>query len=80
MASGALPSPPGMKFFFYALKGNDYNPDENVLFLFQMIIINSTGDVTLNIKSSTNDLKIIHSFIDVLKNGLNEYSPSYVNA
>ncbi len=80
MASGALPSPPGMKFFFYAKEEEEVlrNTPGN-LFLVQMVIINSSGDVSITLKSSTQDQKNITSFIETLKGGLAEFSPSYAS-
>jgi hypothetical protein len=72
MASGALPSPPGMKFFLYAHEENG-----GALFLVQMVIITASGDVTVSLKSSTQDQTLIHGFCETLKSGLAEFSPSY---
>lgn len=74
MASGAVPTPPGMKFFFYAQEENTAT-----LFLVQMVIVTSSGDVTVSIKSSSQDQTLIHQFCEILKNGLAEFSPSYAS-
>ncbi len=74
MASGALPSPPGMKFFLYAHEANGA-----ALFLVQMVIITASGDVSVSIKSSSQDQKLIQDFCESLKSGLAEFSPSYVS-
>lgn len=74
MASGAVPTPPGMKFFFYAQEENN-----GALYLVQMVIVTSSGDVTVSIKSSSQDQKHIQNFCEILKNGLAEFSPSYVS-
>lgn len=75
MASGPLPpSPstgPGLKFFLFAAEPDDLlTNSEGGLFLAQMILMNSTGEVTANIKSTSNQPDAIKLFIEILKKAL----------
>jgi hypothetical protein len=76
MASGAQPSPPGMKFFLYAKEEEDIlrNTGGGV-FLVQMVIITSSGDVSVVIKTSSADPSAVGNFVAMLKRGLDEFSP-----
>jgi len=71
MASGPLPSgtPPGLKFFLYAGEVGDLlSNTDGALFLAQIII--SPGDVTANIKTTSNQPQSIKDFLDILKTSL----------
>ena len=77
MASGALPSPPGMKFFFYATEEEDIlrNTGGGV-FLAQVVIVTSSGDVSMVCKTSSRDAQAATHFVEMIKRGLAEFSPS----
>lgn len=76
MASGAQPSPPGMKFFLYAKEEEDIlrNTGGGV-FLVQMTIITASGDVSIVLKTSSTDPSSPSKFVAMLKKGLDEFSP-----
>jgi len=77
MASGALQSPPGMKFFFYASQEDDILRNiSGGVFLAQMIIVTASGDVSVVVKTSNPDPNAVGHFCDILKKGLAEFSPS----
>ncbi|CAE7835972.1 unnamed protein product, partial [Symbiodinium microadriaticum] len=77
MASGAQPSPPGMKFFLYAKEDEDILRNTGGgLFLAQLVIITASGDVSLLLKTSSRDANAVPHFVEMLKRGLDEFSPS----
>ena len=69
MASG--PSPGGMKFFLYAK-----TVEEQDLFLVQLVLEASSGDMAATLKASSSDPQRVAQLLATLKQGLHVFSPN----
>jgi hypothetical protein len=75
MASG--PTPTGMKLFLYALTAGDMLMGTGGdLFLIQLLIESSSGNVSVNIKGSNCDPQLVTQLMITLKQGLAPFSPN----
>lgn len=70
-----------MKFFLYA-KTPDQADDllggggSGDLFLVQLLLQSSSGDMTVSVKSSTSDPALLARLLSVLRRGLAAFSPN----
>jgi hypothetical protein len=78
MASGPVGSPStGMKFFLYAKSDEDILLGKGGdLFLVQLIMQSSSGDMTVTLKTSSSDSQVAAQMLATLKQGLDCFSPN----
>jgi hypothetical protein len=75
MASG--PAPGGMKFFLYAKTEDDMLMSSGGdLFLIQLVMESSSGNMTATIKASNTDSSLVAKLVTTLKKGLEAFSPN----
>ena len=74
MASGTVPSPPGMKFFLYAVEAGDILTQTNAsIYLVQLITRSDVGDVEVVIKTNSPKVNAHAAFADVLQKGMSRF-------
>lgn len=78
MASGPLGNPStGMKFFFYAKTPEDVLLGKgNDLFLIQLQLQSSSGDIHVTVKASNPENELASRLVATLKQGLRSFSPT----
>ena len=75
MASG--PTPTGMKFFLYARTAdNMLIGSGGDIFLVQLLLESSSGNVTVTVKGSNCDPQLVTQMLASLKQGLSVFSPN----
>jgi hypothetical protein len=66
-----------MKFFLYAKTPDDMLLGQaSELFLIQLLLESSSGNMSATIKASNTDPSLVASLLVTLKQGLNEFSPN----
>lgn len=74
MASGAIPSPPGLKFFLFAVEAEDIlSQNSSSTYLVQLITRSDTGDVDIVIKTNSSKPGAVAEITEVLRKGLSGF-------
>ena len=76
MASGAIPSPPGLKLFLFAVEAEDIlSHTSPSTYLVQMITRSDSGDVDIVIKTNSSKASAVAAITEVLRKGLSGFGP-----